>query len=177
MKNKYCSIWLQNQREIFFLKMLWINRVQFFSPKREFWIFILHFPFWQLYLIVRVSDWTFSPRPYSQPVLRFACFVFCSLQQSLKTNSFLHNPCFIPLSPSDCDTYCKASKGKLKINMKKYCKKDYGKEAKTINDMYFNFSSREPNTRLKQGNSSQTTADFSFLSSTHTQNRKWLSSL
>ncbi|XP_040293457.1 netrin-1 isoform X2 [Bufo gargarizans] len=27
--------------------------------------------------------------------------------------------------PGDCDTYCKASKGKLKINMKKYCKKDY----------------------------------------------------
>uniref|UniRef100_G3R8C0 Netrin-1 n=1 Tax=Gorilla gorilla gorilla TaxID=9595 RepID=G3R8C0_GORGO len=25
----------------------------------------------------------------------------------------------------DCDSYCKASKGKLKINMKKYCKKDY----------------------------------------------------
>ncbi|KAL2297553.1 hypothetical protein Nmel_016095 [Mimus melanotis] len=24
-----------------------------------------------------------------------------------------------------CDSYCKASKGKLKINMKKYCKKDY----------------------------------------------------
>lgn len=32
--------------------------------------------------------------------------------------------CF-PL-PADCDSYCKASKGKLKINMKKYCKKDYG---------------------------------------------------
>lgn len=28
---------------------------------------------------------------------------------------------------TDCDSYCKASKGKLKINMKKYCKKDYGK--------------------------------------------------
>ncbi|XP_061627627.1 netrin-1a isoform X2 [Phyllopteryx taeniolatus] len=27
--------------------------------------------------------------------------------------------------PSDCDSYCKASKGKLKINIKKYCKKDY----------------------------------------------------
>ncbi|XP_077055077.1 netrin-1a isoform X2 [Siphateles boraxobius] len=27
--------------------------------------------------------------------------------------------------PSDCESYCKASKGKLKINMKKYCKKDY----------------------------------------------------
>ncbi|XP_075702902.1 netrin-1 isoform X2 [Rhinoderma darwinii] len=26
---------------------------------------------------------------------------------------------------ADCETYCKASKGKLKINMKKYCKKDY----------------------------------------------------
>ncbi|MBZ3888423.1 Netrin-1 [Sciurus carolinensis] len=27
--------------------------------------------------------------------------------------------------PEDCESYCKASKGKLKINMKKYCKKDY----------------------------------------------------
>ena len=33
--------------------------------------------------------------------------------------------CALP-SPADCDSYCKASKGKLKINMKKYCKKDYG---------------------------------------------------
>lgn len=32
----------------------------------------------------------------------------------------------IILLPADCDSYCKASKGKLKINMKKYCKKDYG---------------------------------------------------
>lgn len=31
---------------------------------------------------------------------------------------------------ADCDSYCKASKGKLKINMKKYCKKDYGKSTK-----------------------------------------------
>ncbi|XP_076871504.1 netrin-1a isoform X2 [Brachyhypopomus gauderio] len=30
-----------------------------------------------------------------------------------------------PEEPADCDSYCKASKGKLKINMKKYCKKDY----------------------------------------------------
>ncbi|EMP23723.1 Netrin-1 [Chelonia mydas] len=30
-----------------------------------------------------------------------------------------------PPSSEDCDSYCKASKGKLKINMKKYCKKDY----------------------------------------------------
>lgn len=30
-------------------------------------------------------------------------------------------------SSADCDSYCKASKGKLKINMKKYCNKDYGK--------------------------------------------------
>lgn len=29
-------------------------------------------------------------------------------------------------SPADCDSYCKASKGKLKMNMKKYCRKDYG---------------------------------------------------
>ncbi|ERE69445.1 netrin-1-like protein [Cricetulus griseus] len=27
--------------------------------------------------------------------------------------------------PEDCDSYCKASKGKLKMNMKKYCRKDY----------------------------------------------------
>ncbi|CAF94762.1 unnamed protein product, partial [Tetraodon nigroviridis] len=25
----------------------------------------------------------------------------------------------------DCDSHCKASKGKMKITMKKYCKKDY----------------------------------------------------
>lgn len=31
-------------------------------------------------------------------------------------------------SPADCDSYCKASKGKLKMNMKKYCRKDYGKQ-------------------------------------------------
>ncbi|XP_007886705.1 netrin-1a isoform X2 [Callorhinchus milii] len=30
---------------------------------------------------------------------------------------------------ADCDSYCKASKGKLKINMKKYCKKDYAVQA------------------------------------------------
>lgn len=29
-------------------------------------------------------------------------------------------------SPVDCETHCKASKGKMKITMKKYCKKDYG---------------------------------------------------
>lgn len=34
-----------------------------------------------------------------------------------------------PLCPTDCDSYCKASKGKLKINMKKYCKKDYGERS------------------------------------------------
>uniref|UniRef100_A0A3B5QAM2 Netrin-1 n=1 Tax=Xiphophorus maculatus TaxID=8083 RepID=A0A3B5QAM2_XIPMA len=34
-------------------------------------------------------------------------------------------PSSITVEPSDCDSYCKASKGKLKINMKKYCKKDY----------------------------------------------------
>lgn len=32
---------------------------------------------------------------------------------------------------ADCDSYCKASKGKLKINMKKYCKKDYGESTDT----------------------------------------------
>lgn len=26
----------------------------------------------------------------------------------------------------DCESHCKASKGKMKITMKKYCKKDYG---------------------------------------------------
>lgn len=29
---------------------------------------------------------------------------------------------------ADCDSYCKPAKGNYKINMKKYCKKDYGKE-------------------------------------------------
>lgn len=28
---------------------------------------------------------------------------------------------------ADCESYCKPVKGNLKINMKKYCKKDYGK--------------------------------------------------
>ncbi|KAJ8783703.1 hypothetical protein J1605_008746 [Eschrichtius robustus] len=32
----------------------------------------------------------------------------------------------------DCDSYCKASKGKLKINMKKYCKKDYDRGAQSL---------------------------------------------
>lgn len=54
------------------------------------------------------------------------------------------------LSCSDCDTYCKASKGKLKINMKKYCKKDYGKEAE-------HDGSNQA--------SSQMTAEFSWLGS------------
>lgn len=30
-------------------------------------------------------------------------------------------------SAADCDSYCKPAKGNYKINMKKYCKKDYGK--------------------------------------------------
>lgn len=30
-------------------------------------------------------------------------------------------------SATDCDSYCKPAKGNYKINMKKYCKKDYGK--------------------------------------------------
>ncbi|KAJ0032953.1 hypothetical protein NQD34_000060, partial [Periophthalmus magnuspinnatus] len=34
-----------------------------------------------------------------------------------------------PEEASDCESYCKASKGKLKINMKKYCKKDYAVQA------------------------------------------------
>lgn len=29
---------------------------------------------------------------------------------------------------ADCESYCKPVKGNLKINMKKYCKKDYGKK-------------------------------------------------
>lgn len=31
------------------------------------------------------------------------------------------------LVSADCESYCKPVKGNLKINMKKYCKKDYGK--------------------------------------------------
>lgn len=31
-------------------------------------------------------------------------------------------------SSTDCDSYCKPAKGNYKINMKKYCKKDYGKD-------------------------------------------------
>lgn len=33
------------------------------------------------------------------------------------------------LVSADCESYCKPVKGNLKINMKKYCKKDYGKTA------------------------------------------------
>lgn len=51
-----------------------------------------------------------SPSPFF--ILRLICFV----------NVFLPSPSL----RADCDSYCKASKGKLKINMKKYCKKDYG---------------------------------------------------
>lgn len=38
-------------------------------------------------------------------------------------------PSPLPLcfSSADCDSYCKPAKGNYKINMKKYCKKDYGK--------------------------------------------------
>lgn len=52
------------------------------------------------------------PSPSAFFVLRLICFV----------NVFLPSPSL----RADCDSYCKASKGKLKINMKKYCKKDYG---------------------------------------------------
>lgn len=31
-------------------------------------------------------------------------------------------------SAADCDSYCKPAKGNYKINMKKYCKKDYGED-------------------------------------------------
>lgn len=33
---------------------------------------------------------------------------------------------------ADCESYCKPVKGNLKINMKKYCKKDYGKKVELI---------------------------------------------
>lgn len=33
---------------------------------------------------------------------------------------------------ADCESYCKPVKGNLKINMKKYCKKDYGKRKEVI---------------------------------------------
>lgn len=32
------------------------------------------------------------------------------------------------LSSSDCDSHCKSPKGKMKVTMKKYCKKDFGKQ-------------------------------------------------
>lgn len=52
------------------------------------------------------------PSPSAFFIFRLICFV----------NVFLPSPSL----RADCDSYCKASKGKLKINMKKYCKKDYG---------------------------------------------------
>lgn len=33
---------------------------------------------------------------------------------------------FFPFYLLDCESHCKASKGKMKITMKKYCKKDFG---------------------------------------------------
>ena len=57
--------------------------------------------------------------------------------QRLPAEPLPHRPCIkIPVAPpttaassveepEDCDSYCKASKGKLKMNMKKYCRKDY----------------------------------------------------
>lgn len=35
-------------------------------------------------------------------------------------------------SAADCDSYCKPAKGNYKINMKKYCKKDYGKDLQPL---------------------------------------------
>uniref|UniRef100_A0A672TB92 Netrin-1 n=1 Tax=Sinocyclocheilus grahami TaxID=75366 RepID=A0A672TB92_SINGR len=44
----------------------------------------------------------------------------------LTTFPLLHSLIVFFCPPTlDCESYCKASKGKLKINMKKYCKKDY----------------------------------------------------
>ncbi|XP_077481361.1 netrin 2 [Stigmatopora argus] len=34
--------------------------------------------------------------------------------------------------PADCDSYCKPVKGNLKINMKKYCKKDYAVQVNVL---------------------------------------------
>ncbi|XP_039630948.1 netrin 2 [Polypterus senegalus] len=34
--------------------------------------------------------------------------------------------------PADCDSYCKPTKGNLKINMKKYCKKDYAVQVNVL---------------------------------------------
>lgn len=55
------------------------------------------------------------------------------------------------LAPShfaDCDSYCKASKGKLKINMKKYCKKDYGESTKN-NTNWVHVYLKDGETRLQ----------------------------
>lgn len=30
------------------------------------------------------------------------------------------------LFSTDCESHCKATKGKMKVTMKKYCKKDFG---------------------------------------------------
>uniref|UniRef100_A0A8B9JF49 NTR domain-containing protein n=2 Tax=Astyanax mexicanus TaxID=7994 RepID=A0A8B9JF49_ASTMX len=62
--------------------------------------------------------------------------------------------------PADCESYCKPPKGNLKINMKKYCKKDYavlvsvldmetvGDWAKFAVSLVSVYKSREP---LKRG--------------------------
>uniref|UniRef100_A0A8C6STC7 NTR domain-containing protein n=1 Tax=Neogobius melanostomus TaxID=47308 RepID=A0A8C6STC7_9GOBI len=39
-----------------------------------------------------------------------------------------------------CESYCKPVKGNLKINMKKYCKKDYGKTVRPFSASFIKFT-------------------------------------
>lgn len=55
--------------------------------------------------------------------LRYESFGY--KQSSLGLKFLLFCPFYV-LS-IDCESHCKTSKGKMKITMKKYCKKDYGK--------------------------------------------------
>ncbi|KAK1798133.1 hypothetical protein P4O66_000626 [Electrophorus voltai] len=57
-----------------------------------------------------------APNPASRQAVRQHRHYICPTRGALRAAQ---------CQPSHCDSYCKASKGKLKINMKKYCKKDY----------------------------------------------------
>ena len=57
------------------------------------------------------------------------CLCVCVMGRILEIKGLVADFNFLPVSVlvSDCESHCKVSKGKMKITMKKYCKKDYGK--------------------------------------------------
>ncbi|TNN59087.1 Netrin-1 [Liparis tanakae] len=53
-------------------------------------------------------------------------FLEVAAEHSFRVFALSHRVDKMPRRVPDCETHCKASKGKMKITMKKYCKKDYG---------------------------------------------------